>query len=188
MTLIIWVPPWRRWRVRWHRVDGGALCHEGCQWGWGVGVLIPPCGQPATTPTAARHGFPLSVEGLAPRATQARVCALCRPWSPLPPCCPCPAAGTPDDRRAFGAQLKALKRRLHPASLSADLASLYGRYHEAAFAADKQAIGRDIVRLQRTLDDTEHASVFGAIDRAYAEVGGRRGRGGPVHSRLALSR
>ncbi len=70
----------------------------------------------------------------------------------------------------FGGELQALKRRLHPISLNTELPGLYTRYHAATFADDKQALGRDIVRVQRALDDTDHAAVFGVIDRAYAEV------------------
>jgi hypothetical protein len=84
---------------------------------------------------------------------------------------PLAAESTPDDRREFGARLHALKRRLHPLTLHPDLPALYTRYHDAASPEDKVALGKDIVRVQRTIDDTEHASVFGAIDRAFAEVG-----------------
>jgi hypothetical protein len=71
-----------------------------------------------------------------------------------------------------------MKRRLHPHTQCAELAPLYARYQAATFATDKAALGKEIVRLQRTLDDTEHSSVFGVIERAYAEVCEGLGGGG----------
>ena len=99
---------------------------------------------------------------------------------------PLAVESTPDDRREFGARLHALKRRLHPLTLHPDLPALYTRYHDAASPEDKVALGKDIVRVQRTIDDTEHASVFGAIDRAFAEVG--NGHASAQVQLLSLSR
>jgi hypothetical protein len=77
---------------------------------------------------------------------------------------------TRDSRRLFGEKLSALKRSLHPLATNVELQTLYDTYSACTEEGEKAVLAKRIVRVQQTIDDVEHATAFGVIDRAFAEV------------------
>ncbi len=77
---------------------------------------------------------------------------------------------TRDSRRLFGEKLSALKRSLHPLATNVELQTLYDTYSACTKEGEKAVLAKRIVRVQQTIDDVEHATAFGVIDRAFAEV------------------
>ncbi len=79
-------------------------------------------------------------------------------------------AATADDRRAYRARVSALRRSLHPLTDHAEYAALLERFHAEESDAAKQALGRDIVRLQGEVSDAELLRAFGSVDEMLARA------------------
>jgi hypothetical protein len=84
------------------------------------------------------------------------------------------AAGTAAQRE-FEMRLEALKNFLHPSingPTASTLAELYANHRSSASKPEEQqSIMMRIKMLEDSLDLTEYNKVFGAVDRAFAQVG-----------------
>ena len=83
------------------------------------------------------------------------------------------ASGTADDRSAFRSRLLTLRRALHPLTNLAPYNALLERFRASASDEERRDLGRQVVRVQREVDEAPFLKTFGVLDAVLAEVGGR---------------